>query len=49
MTIKKIRIKVDVKIKLNEILRDDIEKKNGFKTKYIVIKRLRIKFNIINK
>ena len=27
MTIKKIRIKVDVKIKLNEILRDDIGKK----------------------
>ena len=42
------RIKVDIKIKLNQILRDEIEKKR-FKTKYITIKSLRIKFDIISK
>jgi hypothetical protein len=40
--------KVDIKIKFNQILEDEIEKKR-FKTKYIAIKRLRIKFDIINK
>jgi len=39
ITIIKIRTKVDIKIKLNQILRDEIEKK----TKYIAIKSLRIK------
>jgi hypothetical protein len=34
ITIIKIRIKVDIKIKLNKILRDEIEKKR-FKNKYI--------------
>jgi hypothetical protein len=34
-------IKVDIKIKLNQILRDEIEKKKRFKTKYIAIKSLR--------
>jgi hypothetical protein len=29
LTIIKIRIKVDIKIKLNQILRDEIEKKNS--------------------
>jgi hypothetical protein len=43
------RIKVDIKVKLNEILRDDIEEKKRFKTKYTAIKRFRIKFDIINK
>jgi len=47
ITIIKMRIKVDIKIKLNQILRDKIEKK--FKIKYIAIKSLRTKFNIINK
>jgi len=42
------RIKVDIKIKLNQILRDEIEKKI-FKTKYIAIKCLRTKFDIISK
>jgi hypothetical protein len=41
------RSKVDIKSKLNQIVRDEIEKK--IKTKYIENKRLRIKFNIINK
>ena len=36
-----------IKIKLNQILRDEIEKK--IKNKYIAIKRLRIKIDIINK
>jgi len=44
---KKLKIKVDIKIKLNQILRDEIEKK--FKTKYITIKSLLTKFNIISK
>jgi len=48
ITIIKIRIKVDIKIKLNKILRDEIEKKR-FKIKYIAIKSLMIKFDIINK
>jgi len=34
ITIIKIRTKVDIKIKLNKILRDEIEKKR-FKNKYI--------------
>jgi len=45
ITIIKIRTKVDIKIKLNQILRDKIKKK----TKYIAIKSLRIKFDIISK
>jgi hypothetical protein len=36
------RTKVDIKIKLNQILRDEIEKKR-LKTKYIAIKSLRTK------
>jgi hypothetical protein len=48
ITIIKIRTKVDIKIKLNQILRDEIEKKR-FKTKYIAIKSLRTKFDIISK
>jgi len=48
ITIIKIRTKVDIKIKSNEILRDEIEKKR-FKTKYIAIKSLRTKFDIISK
>jgi hypothetical protein len=44
------RIKVDIKVKLNEILRVDIEEKKRIQNKiYIAIKRLRIKFDIINK
>jgi len=45
------RTKVDIKVKLNQILRDEIEKQiqKRIKTKYIAIKRLRIKFDIINK
>jgi hypothetical protein len=42
------RIQIDIKIKLNQILRDEIEKKR-FETIYIVIKNLRIKFDIIRK
>jgi len=41
---KKIRIKIDIKIKLNQILKNKTEKK-----KYISIKKSMIKFNIINK
>jgi len=48
ITIIKIKIKINIKIKSNQILRDKIKKKR-FKTKYIVIKSLRIKFNIISK
>jgi len=40
-------IKIDIKIKLNKILSNKIEKK--IKTKYIPIKSLGTKFNIINK
>jgi hypothetical protein len=45
------RTKVDIKVKLNQILRDEIEKQiqKRIKTKCIVIKRLRTKFDIINK
>jgi hypothetical protein len=43
--IKKIKIKIDIKIKLNQILKNKIEKK----TKYISIKKSMIKFDIINK
>jgi hypothetical protein len=42
------KTKVDIKIKLNQILRDEIEKIK-FKTKYIAIKSLRTKFDIISK
>ena len=48
ITIIKIRIKVNIKIKLNQILMGEIEEKK-FKTKYIVIESLRIKFVIISK
>jgi len=41
------KTKVNIKIKLNQILRGEIEKK--MKTKYIVIKSLRTKFVIISK
>jgi len=47
ITIIKMRTKIDIKIKLNQILKGKIKKK--FKTKYIATKSLRIKFNIINK
>jgi hypothetical protein len=47
ITIIKIRTKIDIKIKLNQLLRNEIEKKS--KTKYIAIKSLKIKFDIINK
>jgi hypothetical protein len=42
ITIIKMRIKVDIKIKLYQIVRDEIEKKR-FKTKYIAIKSLKTK------
>jgi hypothetical protein len=42
------RTKVKIKIKLNQTLRGEIKKKR-FKTKYIAIKSLRIKFIIISK
>jgi hypothetical protein len=48
ITIIKMRIKIDIKIKLNKIIRDEIKKKR-FKTRYISIRSLRTKFNIINK
>jgi len=48
ITIIKIKTKIDIKIKLNQILRDEIERKK-IKTKYITIKSLRIKFDIISK
>ena len=48
ITIIKMRIKVDIKINLNQILRDGIEKKR-FKAKYIGIKSLGTKFDIISK
>jgi len=41
------RTKVNINIKLNQILRGEIKKK--FKTKYIAIKSLMIKFVIISK
>ena len=37
ITIIKMRTKIDIKIKLNQIIRDEIKKKR-FKTKYIAIK-----------
>jgi hypothetical protein len=40
------RTKFNIKIKSNQILKDEIKK---IQTKYISIKSLRIKFNIINK
>jgi len=43
ITIIKIWTKVNIKIKLNQILRDEIKKK------YISIKSLRTKFDIIRK
>ena len=45
----KMRTKIDIKIKLNQILRDEIARKKRFKTKYIAIKSSMIKFDIINK
>jgi len=48
ITIIKIKTKVNIKIKLNQILRDKTEKKR-FKRKYIAIKSLRTKFDIISK
>jgi hypothetical protein len=41
-------IKVNIKIELNQILRDEIKKKK-IQTKYISIKCLRTKFDIISK
>jgi hypothetical protein len=49
ITIIKMRIKINIKIKLNQILRDEIEKKKRFKTKYIAIKSLRTKFDVTRK
>jgi hypothetical protein len=46
--IKIIKIKTNIKIKLNQVLWNKIEKKKN-QTKYIVIKKLKIKFSIINK
>jgi hypothetical protein len=48
MTIIKIKTKVNIKIKLNQILRNKIIKKK-IQTKYISIKSLRTKFDIISK
>jgi hypothetical protein len=48
ITIIKMRTKIDIKIKLNQIIRDEIKKKR-FKTRYIAIRSLRIKFDIISK
>ena len=45
----KIRIRVNIKIKLNYILRDEFFFLKKIQTKYISIKSLRTKFNIINK
>jgi hypothetical protein len=42
------RTKIEIKIKLNQNLRDKIENKNIQKI-YIAIKRLKTKFYIINK
>jgi len=47
ITIERMRTKVYIKIKLNQILRNEIEKK--IKIKYITIERLMTKFDIINK
>jgi hypothetical protein len=43
------KIKVDIKIKSNQVLKVKIVKKKRFGTKYIAIKRLIVKFDIINK
>jgi hypothetical protein len=43
------RTNINIKIKLNQILKDEIEEKKRFITKYIAIKSLRIKFDIISK
>ena len=48
ITIIKMKTKVNIKIKLNQILRDEIKKKK-IQTKYISIKSLRTKFDIISK
>jgi hypothetical protein len=48
ITIIKMRFKDNIKIKLNQILRDEIKKKK-IQTKYISIKSLRTKFDIISK
>ena len=48
ITIIKMRTKVNITIKLNQILKGKI-KKTKIQTKYISIKNLRIKFNIISK
>jgi len=42
------KTKFNIKIKLNQILKGEIEKKK-FKTKYIAIKSWRAKFVIISK
>jgi hypothetical protein len=47
ITIIKMRIKVNIKIKLNQILRVEIKKK--IQTKYISIKSLITKFDTISK
>jgi hypothetical protein len=47
ITIIKMMTKINIKIKLNKILRDKILK--IIKTKYIAIKSFRTKFDIINK
>jgi hypothetical protein len=47
ITIIKIRIKVDIKIKLNQILMDEIEKTN--QNKIYSNKSLMVKFDMINK
>jgi hypothetical protein len=47
ITIIKIRTKVNIRIKLNQILRDKIEKKYSNKT--YTIKSLRTEFDIISK
>jgi len=48
ITIKRIKIKVDIKIKLYQILKDKIKKKR-LKIKYTATKKLWIKFDITNK
>ena len=42
--------RVNIKIKLNQVIRNEIEKNiKKFKIKYITVKRLRTKFDMINK
>jgi hypothetical protein len=42
--------RVNIKIKLNQFIRNEIKKKiKKSKTKYITIKKLRTKFDMINK